>query len=149
MKQSLFFICFAVLSLSGFAQKNKTINVGKDAIAVQGYDVVGYFDGYASEGYEKIRSEFKGIQYLFTSLTNKEIFDKNPEKYVPQYGGWCAYAMGIDGSKVKIDPKTYKVLDDKLYLFYNFRGTNTLNPWNDNEQSLKAEADKQWQNLMK
>lgn len=149
MKHSIIIFCIALLSISAFAQKNKTINLGKNNLAAHGYDVVSYFDGEALEGYEKIQSDYNGAKYLFTSLTNKEIFDKNPEIYIPQYGGWCAYAMGIDGSKVKIDPKTFKVLDKKLYLFYNFKGTNTLIPWNANEASLKKEADIQWNRLKK
>ena len=144
MKYSFFIICLVAFSFSVQAQKNKKFNVSKKSVAVQGYDVVSYFNGKAALGYEKIQSEYQGVKYYFASLTNKEVFDKNPEYYLPQYGGWCAYAMGIDGSKVKIDPETFKILDKKLYLFYNFKGNNTLTPWNKNEASLKSSADDYW-----
>jgi len=85
-----------------------------------------------------------GVTYLFTSITNKETFDKNPAKFIPQYGGWCAYAMGVDGSKVKINPESFKIVDDKLLLFYKTRKVNTLNLWNENEVPLKEKANEFW-----
>lgn len=63
---------------------------------------------------------------------------------MPQYGGWCAYAMGETGDKVKIDPETFRITDGKLYLFYNFRGNNTLIPWKQNELPLMEKANKNW-----
>ncbi|MCH2216056.1 MAG: hypothetical protein MK086_12885 [Flavobacteriales bacterium] len=68
-------------------------------------------------------------------------FSKNPENYLPQYGGWCAYAMGVKGEKVDVDHETFKVWDGKLYLFYNKYFNNTLKYWNDDEASLKPQAD--------
>ena len=68
----------------------------------------------------------------------------DPEKYQPQYGGWCAYAMGVSGDRVKIDPKTFKIINDQLYLFYNFWGNNTLKDWNKDEKRLKEKADSYW-----
>lgn len=144
MRYSFFIICFISFSFLAQAQNGKKLNIDKKTVAVQGYDVVSYFSGKATMGYERIQSEYQGIKYYFASLTNKEIFDKNPEYYLPEYGGWCAYAMGIDGSKVKIDPETFKISNNKLYLFYNFKGYNTLTPWNENEASLKSSADKYW-----
>ncbi|MEQ9146669.1 MAG: YHS domain protein, partial [Cytophagales bacterium] len=60
---------------------------------------------------------------------------------------WCAYAMGVDGSRVKIDPKTFKIVNGELYLFYNFNFTNTLKKWNENENELKAKADSFYANF--
>ncbi|MGB3465865.1 MAG: YHS domain-containing (seleno)protein [Cyclobacteriaceae bacterium] len=144
MKQISILIGFVLLSQFSLAQKNKSINTGKNALAVQGYDVVSYFDGKATEGKATLTSDHDGAVYRFSSPENKKKFDKSPQMYIPQYGGWCAYAMGIDGSKVKIDPNTFKISDDRLYLFYNFKGNNTLIPWNKEEKSLRQEADKQW-----
>ena len=78
------------------------------------------------------------------SQANLDVFKKSPEKFEPAYGGWCAYAMGNTGEKVEIDPETYKIVEGKLYLFYNAYFTNTLPKWNKEEKSLKTKADKNW-----
>lgn len=74
--------------------------------------------------------------YYFISKANKDEFLKNAAKYEPQYGGWCAYAMGANGEKVEIDPETFKIVDGKLYLFYHSFTNNTLNTWNKDEAGL-------------
>lgn len=113
-------------------------------VALQGYDPVSYLDGDPTKGSEEFSVQHGGVTYHFSNLSNLEAFKKDPEKYEPQYGGWCAYAMGVDGSKVKVDPETYKILDGELYLFYNFGLTNTLTKWNKKESDLKDAADTHW-----
>jgi YHS domain-containing protein len=113
-------------------------------IAVDGYDVVAYFSKQAIRGNAKYTITLSGIKYYFSSEANKELFAKNPSMYLPQYGGWCAYAMGYNGEKVSINPKTYKITDGKLYLFYNANLNNTLKSWNKNEAALKTKADTNW-----
>jgi len=145
--KAVYAISFLILISSITLAQSKPLNVAKGKLAVQGYDVVSYFAGEVKKGQPEISAIYDGAKYYFSSVDHKNTFEKNASKYAPQYGGWCAYAMGVNGSKVKIDPKTYKILAGKLYLFYNFRGTNTLDSWNKNEGSLKSEADKQWNNL--
>lgn len=116
----------------------------KDGLAVQGYDPVSYFSNKPKEGTAKFNTQFNGATYYFINAGNQEKFIKDPQKYEPQFGGWCAYAMGNDGTKVKIDPETFKIVDGKLYLFYNFLWTNTLPIWNENEVNLRVEAEKNW-----
>jgi YHS domain-containing protein len=125
------------------AQRKKHFNT-KQAIAIQGYDPVSYFDNRPAEGKESLKYTFKGVTYQFVSETNLNKFKASPEKYEPAYGGWCAYAMGATGEKVKIDPETFKINDGKLYLFYNFWANNTLKDWNKNEKTLRDKADKHW-----
>jgi YHS domain-containing protein len=126
------------------------INKDKNNIGIQGYDPVSYFnDNEPSEGTEEFITTYKGVNYKFKNQSNKNSFLFNPSQYQPKYGGWCAYAMGIEGSKVKIDPETYKILDGGLYLFYNFRFTNTLPKWNEDENNLKTKADAFWRKLVK
>ncbi len=124
-------------------------NLDKDKLAISGYDPVSYFSGDPEPGMRSYQSTYVGATYQFASLENKQKFDKNPQEYVPQYGGWCAYALGLAPDKVKIDPETYKVLEGKLYLFYNFKGVNTLQLWNENEKSLLPVADKNWKEIIK
>lgn len=114
-------------------------------IAIQGYDPVAYFtQGKAIKGTKQFAASAEGVTYYFSTAANKELFIKDYKKYEPQYGGWCAYAMGASNEKVEIDPETFKVLNGRLYLFYHSWTNNTLNKWNKNEAGLKATADKNW-----
>ncbi len=152
MKKFILIVVVLFCSLKSFAQTDATafrqaqFNLPKNKVAVEGYDVVAYFtEAKPKKGKAEFAVYHQGITYHFSSNSNKELFKKNPAQYEPQYGGWCAYAMGNDGTKVEIDPETFKVLDGKLYLFYNKFFTNTLKSWNKNEVKLKASADANWQ----
>jgi len=141
---SLFFVS---LSSSVFAQaedvRRKNFNAKKN-IALEGYDPVSYFAGKPVEGDEDIQYSYKGITYQFANPSNRDKFKTSPEKFEPAYGGWCAFAMGETGEKVKIDPETYKIVEGKLYVFYNFWGNNTLTDWNKREKELKPKGDQNW-----
>lgn len=147
MKSVSIFLLLGFFSIASFGQtetiRKKTFNL-KNGIAVDGYDPVSYFNGKPMEGKEQFKWSYKGITYLFVDQANLSSFKRSPEKYEPAYGGWCAYAMGDSGEKVKIDPETFKILDNRLYLFYNFWGNNTLKDWNKEEKKLKATADENW-----
>lgn len=122
----------------------------ENKVAIQGYDPVSYFkQNKAVKGKKEISTSYEGIIYQFSSASNKEIFSKNPASFEPQYGGWCAYAMGSAGEKVEINPETFKIIDGKLYLFYNAFFNNTLKSWNKDENSLKAKADANWKKNIK
>lgn len=118
-------------------------------VAIQGYDPVAYFTkGIAVKGNKTLAVTYMGVIYYFSSKSNKEMFFKNPGAYEPQYGGWCAYAMGNSGEKVEVDPETFKIIDGKLYLFYNAFFNNTLKKWNKDQSALKAKADKNWKAIL-
>lgn len=121
----------------------------KDGIALEGYDPVSYFHNEPAKGKKDLRVTYNGVTYLFSNSENLAEFRDNPGKYEPAYGGWCAYAMGDSGEKVKIDPETYKIVDSRLYLFYNFWGNNTLKSWNKDETRLRTAADRNWDNLIR
>jgi YHS domain-containing protein len=126
-----------------------TFNLDKK-VAIQGYDPVGYFkQNKPVKGKKEIASTYEGVIYYFSSIENKNLFIKNPAKYEPQYGGWCAYAMGDSGDKVEINPETFKIIEGKLYLFYNAYFNNTLKSWNKNEAALKSKADTNWKKISK
>ena len=93
--------------------------------------------------------EYKQAKYQFSSKENLEVFKSNPEKYRPQLGGWCAFAM-IEG--VSINPKSFKVIDGKLYLFYDGVWGDTLKRWNkllkdQAESDLVSKVHKEWDSL--
>jgi YHS domain-containing protein len=153
MKQVLILIMFlSMLSLKGFTQdavsfRKQNFNLDKN-IAIQGYDPVAYFkESKAVKGKSEISVSYLGVNYHFSSIENKNLFSKDPTAYEPQYGGWCAYAMGKSGEKVEIDPSTFKIINGKLYLFYNKYFNNTLKNWNKDEANLKTKADANWQKI--
>jgi YHS domain-containing protein len=117
--------------------------------AISGYDATSYFAGKPQKGKKDFSYTHEGVTYQFTNANNLEAFKKNPTKYEPQYGGWCAYAMGTKGEKVEVDPETYKVLNGKLYLFYHTFFSNTLIDWNKDENALKTKADANWTKFIK
>jgi YHS domain-containing protein len=137
---------FLLLSFTAFCQ-NENYNTKKEFVA-EGYDVVSYFKNKVEEGTKKFISEFDGVKFKFSSKENLEAFEKSPKTYAPQYGGYCAYAIGVKGEKVSINPKTFEIRDGKLYLFYNSWGTNTLDLWNkEGAEKLQKQADDNWENI--
>tara|TARA_R100000005_G_C5002591_1_gene210259 strand:- start:4231 stop:4698 length:468 start_codon:yes stop_codon:yes gene_type:complete len=139
-------IC-SLATLNAQEVKTKDYNLEK-GVAIQGYDPVAYFtENNAIEGKSAISSKHNGATYYFSTSENKALFDKAPSKYEPAYGGYCAYAMAF-GDKVKIDPKTFKIKDDHLLLFYNFRFNNTLKDWNKDENNLFKKAEGEWSKII-
>jgi YHS domain-containing protein len=146
---SLTFILLLAVAYEAFGQsdaiRKMEFNIERSGLALDGYDPVSYFSyGRPVDGKEDITFSYHGVLYRFGSTQNRETFKANPAKYEPQYGGWCAYAMGANGEKVEIDPGTFKIVDGKLYLFYNKFFTNTLESWNKDEARLKPNADENW-----
>ncbi|GGB12614.1 YHS domain-containing (seleno)protein [Puia dinghuensis] len=150
MKQLLTTLLVSITFLAGVSAQSadarkKQFNLDKSGLAIEGYDPVAYFtNGKPVEGRKDITLEYQGVMYRFASPGNRDAFKANPGRYEPQYGGWCAYAMGASGDKVSVDPETFKIIDGKLYLFYNKFFNNTLKSWNKDEAHLKANADKNW-----
>jgi YHS domain-containing protein len=129
------------------ADRRRNFNT-ENWVAMREFDPVSYFQNRPTKGTSKFQHEYKGITYYFASEANLEEFKKAPGKYEPAYGGWCAYTVATTGERVKVLPSSYKVVDGRLFLFYNFGGDNRLVKWNKNEAKLKAAADKNWQRKM-
>ena len=150
--RNLFLAMIVLSSVSSFAQdaaalRKKNFNL-EDGIGIKGYDPVAYFtQNKPVKGSKEFAAAQDGVTYYFSSAANKEEFKKNPTKYEPQYGGWCAYAMGNDGSKVEVDPGTFKVTNGKLFLFYNKFFNNTKKSWEKDEANLHQHADANWQKI--
>lgn len=144
--KSFITILFITISSTFFAQN---YNLKKGFVA-EGYDVVAYFNNKAEKGDKQFTTEFDGVKFKFSSKENLVTFNKNPKKYIPAYGGYCAYAIGAKGKKVSINPETFEIRDGKLYLFYNSWGTNTLELWKEEgAEELKEKADKNWKQIIK
>jgi len=150
--KNIFIIIFVLFATKGFAQ-NETKRISEfnleKKVAIEGYDPVAYFkEAKAIKGKKELGASFEGVKYYFSSPENKNTFLKNPAAYEPQYGGWCAFAMGNSGQKVPVNPETFKIIDGKLYLFYNSFFSNTLKNWNKNQSNLKVKADGDWKKII-
>lgn len=144
---SVLLLVSGLLAQEAVALRKKHSNL-EEGVAIQGYDPVAYFtQNKAVRGKKELALQYEGITYYFSTPENKETFQHMPAIYEPAYGGWCAYAMGAKGEKVPVDPGTFKIIQHKLYLFYNKFFNNTLNDWNKNETNLKNQADANWQRL--
>ncbi|MBL0714408.1 MAG: hypothetical protein JJV98_11970 [Desulfosarcina sp.] len=132
-------------------RRPKTFNLDKNGVALKGYDPVSYQDGQPQKGQDAFAATDNGIRYLFASQDHRDRFQSNPEKYEPAYGGWCAWAM-LEGDKVDIDPESYKIIDGRLYVFYNGFWGDTLKKWNtlagkETESALVERADANWSQI--
>ena len=104
--------------------------------------MISYFENNAEKGNNKFVTTYNNVKFKFVSQAHLDTFNANPKTYVPQYGGYCAYAIAEKGKKVSINPKSFEIRDGKLYLFYNAWGTNTLNLWQEeNPEKLKNKAE--------
>ena len=139
------FILAFFIGLTNLNAQSIDYNLKKGYVA-EGYDVVAYFNNEALEGDKKYTTTYDDVKYKFSSQKNLDTFLKTPEKYVPQYGGYCAYAVAEKAEKVSINPETFEIRDGKLYLFYNSWGTNTLKLWKKNIMKGYVEkADLNWE----
>ncbi|PCI01912.1 MAG: hypothetical protein COB81_06445 [Flavobacteriaceae bacterium] len=135
------------MSFEFYGQQEAIYNEQNGFIA-KGYDVVSYFEKKPEKGIFNFKVNYKGAHLMFSSQVHLELFNSDPEKYFPQYGGWCAYAMAVSGQKVHVNPKTYEIRDAKLYLFYNRYFDNTYSKWlNENPEKLGLQADKYWDQI--
>ena len=120
----------------------------KSGYALSGYDVVAYFSNTAKEGNNKYVATHDNVKYKFSSQANLDKFKANPDKYLPQYGGYCAYAVGAKNKKVVPDPETFEIRDGKLFVFYKSWRRNTFDLWKkEGPEKLKPKADKNWEKL--
>jgi hypothetical protein len=140
---SLVPLLFASVALASDGA-SRHANLGKDRLALQGYDPVSYFGTERpSKGSDWITAEHDGAVYRFESAQNRERFLAEPQKYLPQYGGWCATAMA-EGKKVQVDPRNYRVTDGRLFLFYKSLIHDAQDDWEKNEPRLTRKADDAW-----
>ena len=95
------------------------INANANDLAIHGYDAVSYFtDSKATKGNHKYTATYKSAIYQFSSEENRERFQENPEKFAPQFGGFCAMGVALN-KKLDVDPMAWKIVNDKLYLNLN------------------------------
>lgn len=149
MRGILLLFCLGLSPVSGWAESERVNHDG--GLAISGYDPTSYFTGTPRKGSSEWELEDAGVVYRFSSAAARMAFESNPERYLPAYGGWCAYAM-LEGDKVDVDPESFKIVEDRLYLFYDGFWGDTLKRWNKKlaktpESELVSQADRQWESI--
>ena len=131
--------------ISGSAFAIDPIHTNLFGSAIDGYDPVAYFkDSKAVEGDNDFVYEWNGAKWYFSSAENKQDFIAAPEKYAPQYGGYCAWAV-IQGAAVKTDPNAWHIENGKLYLNYD---KNVQAQWSQDIPGNIKKADQKWPTLL-
>jgi YHS domain-containing protein len=126
------------------AQSKAAVNIDAGSIAIRGYDPVAYFtDGKPVEGAATFKAVHNGATYQFANAANRDAFMKDPAKFEPQYGGFCAYAAAL-GKKADIDPTAFKIVDGKLYLNFN-AAVNTK--WSADLPGFIGKANASWSSI--
>ena len=165
-KHFLFGLLFLACSLNLIAQNDGSAyynseaayyNLDDNKLAVQGYDLVAYqLENKAIKGSPEYQAKHHDATYYFISAENKTSFLKDPESYLPAYGGYCAYGVGMsrDGGgnlpgKYPVNPEAFKIVEGKLCLFYDAEDFKALPYWNAAEVQLLESANKQWQLMNK
>jgi len=150
MKYSILpFIFYGLLlSLSSFSALalDPIYSGGSARAAIKGYDTVAYFtQGKAVKGHKDISYEYLGATWWFSSEEHRQLFINSPEKYAPQYGGYCAYAVSRN-TTASVKPKVFNVSDGKLYLNYN---AGVQKRWLKNKEERIEDANDYWPELLK
>ena len=121
----------------------------KKGFVAEGYDVVSYFTKKAPlKGNKNYEATFENAKFRFATQEHLNLFKENPKKYIPQYGGYCAYAVAAKKTKMYIDADAYEIRDGKLYLFYSSWLGSKLKDWQtEDTKKLQEKADKNWQEI--
>lgn len=124
---------------------NPVYSGGRDRAAIRGYDTVAYFiEGKPVKGSGEYTLNHKGAKWMFSNESNLILFKQNPEKYSPQYGGYCAYAVS-KGSTASIKPEYFTIHKNKLYLNYS---KSVFNKWGKDKENYIVDANKEWPDLI-
>lgn len=141
---SLVLVLSSLFSVHAFA-KDAIYTGFFSSVAVSGYDSVAYFtQGEAVKGDDQYSTEYNGANWQFSSQANLNLFKANPEKYAPQYGGYCAWAVS-NNYTAKGDPEQWAIHGGKLYLNYN---ADIQSKWSADKDALIIKADGFWSTVL-
>jgi YHS domain-containing protein len=136
----------ALFLVSGTLFAADLVNVsGASRVAIDGFDPVAFFtDSRPVNGSPDFQTTYRGATYFFASAEHKKLFEQNPRRYAPQYGGFCAYGAALD-ALFPVDINTWQVRNDKLYLNLN---PEILKKFNSDFDGNISKADKNWPGLV-
>lgn len=148
MKQTFATILMSALLIGPMAASSRVVdspNV-KNGLAVRGYDVVAYFtESKAVIGLAEFEHSWQGAKWRFASKSNRDAFIQSPEKYAPQFGGYCAWAVGHNYT-ADADPEAWRIIDGKLYLNYN---RSVQKQWEHDRAKWIEQGQRNWPGLHK
>jgi YHS domain-containing protein len=134
-------IMIAFIGMFSTVNAQRSAIYAPDGIALNGYDVVAFFkQAKPVKGSSDYSTKWNGVNWLFSSKADVDSFKASPEKYAPQYGGYCAYGTA-EGHKAPTKADTWTIVDNKLYFNYN---TKVKEMWSKNRSALIDSADKNW-----
>ena len=143
--QILLSLSIAMYAAMAFAAKDEIYTSFLSDAGAGGYDVVAYFtESRPVEGSKDFVTEYKGAEWRFASQENLDMFLGNPDKYVPQYGGYCAWAVA-NNATASGDPLQWSVVNDKLYLNYD---ANIQVQWEADRDKFIVLGDKNWPDVL-
>src|SRR5262249_51040282 len=135
------FLLFAVATTAG-ADDVKLVATGADRIAIRGYDTVAYFtDGKATKGSSSFEYVWDDARWQFASLAHRDMFIADPERYAPQFGGFCAGAI-VHGVLVRANPEAWTIVDGKLYMVAGSQAD--IVEWKASAAENIEQGDKHW-----
>lgn len=133
--------------LGSFEELPPTPIFSEDGLAIRGTDPVAYFrEGRPVPGDAAFEAEWKGARWRFVNATNRDDFLAAPERFAPQYGGFCAWAMAARGKLYSTQPQNWSIVDDKLYLNFN---DDIQRKWEADIAGFIADADRRWPESVK
>jgi len=138
-------LCVLALAATAFAGQKQLLNLDVNGAAIQGYDPVAFFtDGKAVKGTAKIQSVYKGARYWFATAEHKKLFDSDPAKYEPQFGGYCAYGMS-QGHTAPIKIEAWQIVDGRLLMQYDL---DVKDKFNKKQKENLLKADENWPKVL-
>lgn len=136
-------VFLALLCSSLVAADANRVNVSAENIAASGYDLVSYFTAHPERGSEDFVSLYGGATYLFSSQAHVEEFESQPERFLPAFGGFCAFGVSM-GKRLSVDPLVYEIVDERLYLLLN---RVTKKTWQHDQENNIKKAERLWRAL--
>ncbi len=129
----------------GYAQSKTLLNLDRKGVMIEGYDPVAFYTQHRPvEGSPAFQTKYNGAIYYFESAANKNIFEKNPAQYEPQFGGFCAYAVSL-GKTASIEVETFSIVHGRLLFQYD---EDIFEQWKKDVEGNLKKADKNWPQLV-
>ena len=133
-----------LVTLSFAGDPQKKVAAGADGVAIRGYDTVAYFtENRATKGNPEFTHLWRDVKWYFANAEHQALFTANPERYAPQFGGFCA--LGVSkGKAVAADPEAWTIVEGKLYMKFN---EDARDRWRKDKDKAIEKAEENWVEL--